>query len=237
MPAHTSKAMLIRLPLDFPRSPYHSFYGRVQARAQADGYPNEWQVHFIGSWKAIAYRFRACEQHCRDFTHSVATVGGAPPESHQYRQDADLFGFFVNGLAALESLYYCLFAVGSRLSPAGFPFTTDRHIRKVKPASVASAFAKDYPGDALTEALHRVLATSAFQEWTEMRNVLAHRIVPGRIIYGGSVSATIPPPALRVSALLCIPITDETTSTRRAWLASTLTDVLTQSDSFAARHC
>jgi hypothetical protein len=236
MPAHTAKAMLIRLPGDFPRSPYLSFYWRVQARAQQDGYPDEWQGHFIGSWKAIAYRFRACEWHCRAFTRSVQRFGSAPLESHQYRQDADLFGFFMNGLAALESLYYCLFAMGSRLSPPDFPFATDADFRKVNPTNVAPAFARAYPGDALTIALLRVLATPGFKEWTEVRNVLAHRVAPGRTIYGGNVPAMIPPDELRVGALR-IPITDQTTASRRAWLASSLADILAQADGFAAHHC
>lgn len=236
MPSHPPVAMSIRLPSDFPRAPFLSFYWRVQAKAQRDGYPDEWQGHFIGSWKATAYRFRACESHCRAFTRSMAAFGSAPLESEQYRQDTDLFGFFVNGLSALESLYYCLFAVGSRLSPTDFPFVTDKDLRRVEPTSVVSAFGTAYRSDALTVALQRVLAMPEYAEWKEVRNVLAHRVVPGRTIYIGNVPARMPPHELRVSGLR-IPLTDQTTATRRAWLAPILTDVLLQADGFAARYC
>ena len=74
MAARTMKArgiMDIRLPSDFPRNPDLSFFRRVETRAQQDGYPDDWQGHFIGSWKAVAYRFKACDQHSRSFTRSI----------------------------------------------------------------------------------------------------------------------------------------------------------------------
>lgn len=113
------------------------------------------------------------------------------------------------------TLYYCLFAIGSRLSPPNFRFATDKDIRGVKPTSVASAFGTAYPSDALTVALQRVLAMPEFAEWTEVRNVLAHRVVLGRAIYMGKVPTRVPLSELRVSALR-IPLTDQATAARRA---------------------
>jgi len=233
--------MDIRLPSDFPRNPDLSFFRRVETRAQQDGYPDDWQGHFIGSWKAVAYRFKACDQHSRSFTRSIEKVGSAPLETHQYRQDADLFGFFVNGLAALESLSYCLFALGSRLRLEDFQFTTDKDIRKVGLSWAASVFAKAYPRDPLSAALKRILAMPNYDEWSNIRNVLAHRVTPGRTLYMRTISrdnnpTPAPPDEWRVSDLR-IPLTDQTTASRRFWPVSSLADVLTNSDDFATHYC
>lgn len=50
----------------------------------------------------------------------MEAYGGAPPEPERYRQERDLFGFFVSGLSAIESTNYGLFAIASMLDPNRF---------------------------------------------------------------------------------------------------------------------
>lgn len=236
MPTRTSKIMSLRLPGDFPRTHYLRFYVRTQDKVQRDGYTEEWQDHFIGSWKAIAYRFRSCDQHNRAFSRSVVKFGGAPPEPEQFRQDSEYFAFCVNGFSAIESAYYCLYFLGSHLRPTAFPLAPQIDYRSIVPKLVAAKFQTAFKDDRLTTELTRILESEDFRTWSTIRNILIHRVVPGRNIYGSFDPALPPPHEFRVGTMR-VPITQETTGRRRSWLASSLTDLLSHADTFVGQHC
>lgn len=218
------------MPADFPTVAYRSVYHRVITRANIDKFPEAWMQQFIGSTLAIAYRFRTCAKHDAAFTRSLTLAGRTADEYDRFTQDQELFNFFVTGLAALESLHYCLYAIGARLAPASFPFSTDADYRKVDPLRTANHFRQAFPG-ALAVELDRIQHAQEYKDWVYARNVLAHRISSGgRVVYLWAQT----PSELDVIRIgnLHAPLTPGLTAARREWLSASLSDTLIHMDSF-----
>jgi len=220
------------MPEDFAVAPYEAIHSHVCTRKEAC--PHSWD-QYAGAWNAVAYRFLSCMDHDKAFTESFERSGDAPPQPERYIQERALFGFFVTGLAALESLCYGLFAIASMVDARTFPITTPEDMRSITPERTACQFGRAFPNESMTAALRRVIGTSDFLDWKEVRNILAHRAAPGRII------------PLRVSAACQhhhggalwakgIQISKKATGSRRKWLANTTCDLLTAADDFTNCH-
>jgi hypothetical protein len=220
------------MPADFADEPYDSIYQRVaDTLGNQQPQPPSWP-EYSGAWLGLTYRFRSCTEHDETFTGSVSRFGDTPDWSERYKQERDLFGFFVNGLSAIECACYGLFAIGSWLNPNQFPFTTDADKRSVNPERTLERFAIVFPNEDFTRALRQFLSSQQYQDWKKARNVLSHRAQPGRIIY----LSTVGPSRTAEWVLQNIPIDNTATATRRRWLADSLRDLLTEADHFTAKH-
>ncbi len=220
----------IRMPADFPTAVYRSVYDHVVAKATTDKYPDEWMQQFIGSALAVAYRFRACTRHDAAFARSILAAGRTPDEYDRFTQDQELFNFFVTGLASLESLYFYLHAIGAQLAPSDFPFVTDADYRKIDLLKTTDRYTRAFPG-ALSDELRHVCASQERKDWEYARNVLVHRIASGgRVIHLWTQPPT-EPDLIRIGSYK-IPLTIHVTKSRRAWLAASLSEILTKADSF-----
>jgi len=239
MPGPTKKTVGLEMPDDFPCSPYDAIHKRVSGRFQN---PSDLLDQYLGAWNAIAYRFASCTAHDTRFTETTRRVAGSPGHEDRYVQDDALFGFFVTGLSSIESFFYGLHAIAAVINGGAFPMQTEGERRKVTPEKTIDRFASAFPADSILIAFNQIgarnpqqpnqwLDTPAYGEWKSARNILAHRVAPGRILYG--TTAPIPTPDAVVKELN-IPINETTTSGRRQWLASTLTALMQAAENFAS---
>ena len=225
---HTMKVATMDLepsfPVDFPLGPYRSIEKRISVDL-GEAHPDA-RREFAGGWNALRYRYLACANHDRDFTLSIQR-----PQTHQERtlQECDLFGFFVTGQSAVESLCYGLHAVGSVLNPTGFPVRTKRDLKKIDWRKTADLFTKFFPGEELAITLDHLKKSPDFEAWREQRNILTHRSTPGRVFNQGG-------PLHGVIGWSDIELNHETTPTRRQWLTETIREILAAADAFTNRH-
>ena len=214
---------------------------RSQSDAERNNPPEPW-FEFGGGWRAVEIRFQTCCEHDRIFRDAIRRNSHAD----QYVQEQQLFGFFTTGLAAVESLFYALYAFGwmlNRGKAGAFALIAGKQ-EQVTPETTRDAFRKEYgPSDPLVTALDSALNDPSWKEWKKIRNVLAHRATPPRILHVG-VSLSIggkPQPESdffrQESRLKELGALDEgTTHTRCEWLDATLEKLLKAAQSFAKQH-
>lgn len=228
---HTLSIVGLVAPRDFAVAPYKAIHSRVCTKK--DAYPHSWN-QYAGAWSAVAYRFLSCAAHDKAFSESIHWAGDAPPQSERYNQERELFNFFMAGLATIESLYYGLFAIASMVDAQMFPITTPKDMRSITPERTTCQFKKVFPKESITVALEQVTTAQDFLDWKEIRNILAHRSVPGRII-----RLQVGTSAHHRSAALWakgIQIDKNTTASRRKWLAKAIADLLNATDDFTSRY-
>lgn len=211
-------------PLDFAAAPYEAIHRRVSTKK--DSRPDPW-THCAGAWNAVGYRFISCAQHDEAFTASVSAHGNSPAQPHRFNQEKELFGFFVTGLAALESFCYGAYAFAAMARPQDFDLA---QLWMIDPKRTEAQFSIAFPTEALTNALTALIADPDFQRWKDIRNVLAHRVAPGRQFFAGGPQDSL---ALWQNG---IAINATTTSSRRSWLGGTLRGLLEAADVFTAKH-
>jgi hypothetical protein len=179
MPNRTLKTIGVPVPQDFPKDPYESVIDQLQPHKGKNERAFE---EFIAGWAAIAHRFLDCASHDEAFTYSVKHHGSTPEPPERHLQERALFGFFVTGLSALESASYALWMAGAMDKPAEFPIGTSAALQGITPGSTRDKYKSAYPGTSVTAKLEDLMASSQWQEWKELRNILTHRSAPGRHI-------------------------------------------------------
>jgi hypothetical protein len=231
MPTDPLSTNHLPMPDDFDRDSYENVFSRLAPLNLT--YPIPWG-EYAGAWIALSYRFYSCAEYSDSFTESLQTHGGTAQALECYRQERDLYNFFVSGLSAIESFYYGLFAVASMLDSNTFPVQTDEG-KRTKPEGVVRRFLARFPNENVTTTMQNLLADKAYKEWNDRRNILAHRNTPGRLmsirVTMGRVDANYGP--LRWGE---IDLDERTTPSRRQWLAETLRDLLSAADTFTANH-
>ncbi len=227
-----------------------------------DQYHDDWQLlhrfeydHFYSAWVGVAFRLRACAIHSEDFTTVFQRTRGTAQGEDVYQEDDALFGFFVKGLSALESFYYSLYALGALIvtstqepsvpPSAQFPLLThlvDPAHRQVSPRSITpetthDAYAQVFPGLPMTELLGRIQEDEMYKEWSDIRNILAHRVATaGRTIQLGSPNFSLNVPPLSVKPWgMDLLLDATTTASRYTWLRETINTALEETAAFAAQ--
>lgn len=222
------------LPTLFRDDVFEAIKKRVTAKIPSPSF--EWD-NIAGGHNGVRFQLRACADYSDEFTHSVATKGDAPPLLDRYRQERQLFGFFVSGIAALDSFSFFLYFAAAQIRPAGFPTQKRGQIRAIRVKSTAAAFAREFPGETITTALDKLVSDPKFNEWDEFRNVLAHRAAPGRKIYA-SVGNPHPDPAAdwKIDPAANLKIDVNLTPVRLEWLVNTLTNLVVAADEFTQKY-
>lgn len=220
-------SLSLLMPDDFPVAPYeiiHSCYSQ-----RKDSNLMLWK-QCAGAWNAVAYRFLSCTEHDLHYTESVRQGSAAPSHANVYLQERELFGFFITGLAAIESFYYGIFAIASMISAADFPFVTAADFKAINSRDTANKFQSFFKHEDISNILQQVINTPEFTEWNEIRNILVHRILPNRHYYlgGDKHNQTLWEKGIVIDV--------NTTSTRRKWLAKNLNDLLTSAASFTEKY-
>ncbi len=139
-------------------------------------------------FQGVAYRFRAASEYCREFEDLFQAPGGAAPGVEVvYRQERALFGFFVSGLACLESFSFALYALGAFYKPRKFGLSSG-HLKSITPLDVADRLGRHWPGALVSTQMAALIKDDTFKVWNSIRNVLSHRAVPPRTIWVGGAS-------------------------------------------------
>lgn len=220
------------IPSDFPRVVYNSVIKRVlEVNDQKFHSPRVNDFH--DAWFAVGYRFFTCTEHDRGFTESINRAGMNPPRLEHYIQERELFGFFISGLVSLESFAYSCYALGAILDVSNFPMSDPRSIRL---RSTTDNFRNYYPGESLTKRLDQLGNMTELQDWSGIRNILAHRLLPPR-----QIKVTLFPsqPGLGNDVTWInsnIKINSSTTSSRRKWLAKVLSDLVSSANQFTQKY-
>src|ERR1700722_14383475 len=181
------------------------------------------RANFVGAVRAVSYRYRAVSEYGDDY---LTTLPQLDTEDNRYSQEKALLGFFVSGLAALESFYFGAYFVGEYLQPAAFPLATSP--RRITPATTVKAYQNAYssaqPPEPFLTALQNVASDAQFAEWSDQRNFLAHRVSPSRDVQLETVVSfrrNQPSRSSRTDvwkAATLLPLDQHVTNSRLTWL-------------------
>jgi hypothetical protein len=124
------------------------------------------------------------------------TLPGSPPTEDRYAEERELFGFFANAVAAIESCCFAIYHVGLMAQPPFFAKPPDEVTLKATATAVANAF----PGTRLAAVLAHLNGDAAWREVKQIRNIFMQQASsPGRTVYVslGAVAAgyEVPPAA------------------------------------------
>jgi hypothetical protein len=216
-PDRVANTIGMELPEDFPLAAYHEVSVGLTPllNLQFDRW-REW----ASAWNSVAYRYLAVDECDQGFRASIGRYSTSPSAPQRYQQERDLFGFFVSGLSAIESFCYGAFAMASMVDAGAFPFSTSGDKRAVTVKSTELAFERRFPSLKLSRVLCELVASAEFDEWTHLRNVLAHRGTPGRGFTRGGVDDG---QAIWLRGIL---VDESTTANRRRWLSLILGQLL-----------
>lgn len=222
------------MPSNFPDAQFEALKDRVVAKLPN---PSEVLEQLLGGHNGVRFRLRACADYSDEFIESVLRVGNAPPIEKRYQQERQLFGFFVSGLASLESFIFFLYFMGVPLRPEAFLIAKPGHLKSISLKATTERYKRKFSSEGITTALEAVLNNSLLEEWEDCRNILAHRAAPGRNLYA-SVGSTAPdPPASwKLDPTRKLLINETLTRPRLDWLISTLADLIARTDTFTQKY-
>ena len=240
MPLHVSTGEL-EVPDDFPQKPYDAVHARVNSSPRDD----KVRFHYGGAWNAVLYRFVSCARSDETFANSVRTATLTPPFPERFIQEDALFGFFVNGLSVIESFFFGLRWIGSMVDTNSFPVPArddewENILENITVKNTVDEYIKKFDTCPLTDAFDRLMYKAKptskdyceyreYREWKKIRNILAHRANYGRSISIGG-------PGGVVWRAHDIQLTDQFTTTKRQWLASTLAELMNGAEIFVDSH-
>jgi hypothetical protein len=223
--------MALTLPPFFPDLIWHQVKDRVCPHIAN---PSIELNNFLGSWQAVRYRFRAAWENAQVFTQ-VIQQPEPKSENEKYQEDQTLSEIFFFGLSAIESFCFCLYFAGAVTSQsAHFPLT--KKPEKIDLKSTVDAFRNAFLADAFTTDLSSLQSDAQFKEWSYIRNVLAHRVSPGRIMYMSNWRKPNPPDWNLPASLPLIPLDAQTAQSRLDWLTKTLNRLINAADQFTQMH-
>jgi hypothetical protein len=98
---------------------------------------------------------------------------------NRLEEDILLYGFFMNALSVIDSFCFGAYFVGTQLSSKDF--NPNPNLRSIDPKHTGDYFSKFSPTSAFTTTLSNLLQSPEYEK-LDIRNVLAHRIIPGRTL-------------------------------------------------------
>lgn len=122
-------------------------------------------------------------------------------------------------------------ALAAFIDPVTFPMTTAAEKRAVTPRITAQRFAASaYSGEPLGVRLSALITTADFGTWSDLRNILAHRISPARNFYSGG------PQHGTADWLGLGALGPAVTQTQRQWLSGQLASLVEAAAIFTHAH-
>lgn len=165
------------MPSGFPTSPFEATYWA------AVGLTGPFIGDFVGAWNAVSYRYHALFDYSDAFEVSIKQHGAAPEASIRYTQEKNLFGFFSSAFSVYEAYFFGMFALGAMLSPGTFPLATPSDRQRVAIGSTTAGYKRTWASDPIITTFEALSKDPLYQGLRDARNVLTHRVAPGRTIY------------------------------------------------------
>jgi hypothetical protein len=222
------------MPNDFAVGPYEEIHNYLKQKRSI--HEIAWD-EYAAAWNAISYRFYSLSECDIAYTKYQNNSGNTPPPLERYLQERELFSFFINGLSTIESLCYGMYAIGSIIEPTSFIMQGEENFRNINANKVCEQFMRKYPLDDFTNHLNTLLRSTEYENWKQIRNILAHRSAPGRNIHvtlGGenSEKATV----WKIMTPQEITLDAATTSERRIWISNNLKMLLESAFQFVQEY-
>jgi len=103
-----------------------------------------------------------------------------PPQTREktLQENQLLYGFFTNGVSAVESFCFAAYFLGTALEK--LEFDPEPKLRGIDPERTLSCFSVLDSNSPFTQALQRCIRSQEYKTTTAIRNMLSHRITPGR---------------------------------------------------------
>lgn len=224
------------LPDDFPMIKFEKIYRYCIEMIGAE----EYSVRLMGmGFAGVAYRYRTLAENDEIFTTSIKQDGYGPPiEEGYYKQISSQFAFFTAGFSCIESFFFAMHALASYYKPDSFDLCTEA-LSRVGWSQVKDQYNKHWKETALASTMSGLVASTEFNEWKEIRNILSHRVeIPREIIFhcsNGNVSANL----LREKAGSKggnISLNEFTISKRRLWLSDQIMELVDSLVLFAKQY-
>ncbi len=230
----------INMPDDFPTDAYNGVQDRVREYRNRNPDLPPWLEYATG-WNAVASRFKTMADADKQFTGQIITQRARQVSlSHDQMQlqEEYLYIFFTNGLSAIESFFYAMFAFGALVYPTKFPMSDYKQLQLINSSLVQKKYASEFPCCPISVVLTSLVSCDAYyKNWRKIRDILAHRLVPRRTIHVHLHEGSGPDKMVdRPTEWGEIELDERTTGDRRSWLAATLIRCVEAAQTFANDH-
>jgi hypothetical protein len=166
--------MLTRDPEIFLKSLSDAFIDRTTEPS----IPRRNAQFFSAAKRAVIARLKALDR-------IVPQFEGFSKDPHSVQRNSEedqlLYDFFANALSAIESFCFGAYFLGTALSKSVFEL--EPKLRCINPQNTLSCFQKYYANSPFTSALQTCISSQEYRDITAIRNMLSHRITPGRSIH------------------------------------------------------
>lgn len=163
-------------PGGFPAEIYNRVHQIINYKAS--GHPNA--IKFSGAWNALAYRNLEADECAVQFARHFAKYGSSPSSQERYHQERSIFDFYSAAVSCLDAVTFAIFAIASLKHGTTFPLSTEKDEKNATPDKLLAKLQANFPSDTITGAWEALCSNPQNKEIRDIRNVLTHRISPGR---------------------------------------------------------
>jgi hypothetical protein len=172
--------MVDRDPENFLSALTNAFHRRFEAEPSL----KPQFLFYSASMRAVSIRLGALDALSSSFPEASKNAG--INQRKRWQQDQILFDFFSNASAAFESFCCGSYFLGAVLDPSNFKFAIPekgwlKELPKIGPERTLKSYKAFAPNSKFTEQLHDCLNSTEYKVIAMMRNLLVHRVAPGRI--------------------------------------------------------
>jgi hypothetical protein len=228
-----SPAYCLYMPAEFPDAEVTQFMAIARRVLLTPNIAPVW-AEFGGATNLIGWRFRAATESWQFHKASIASYSN-PTHEELFHRERAIFGMFTSGVSALETTVYAIAALMSHPAVLALPFGPVEQ-RMCGPARLLDWLTPHTRAAMLCGSLTRLLASTEWSLWIDLRNRMTHRSDLPRIIHA-SIGA--PPPVtnpLLFAATSSTPHVDADTADFDAlhlWLAATIRELVIEAGNVA----
>lgn len=177
-----SGLLQIEMPDEFPEHSLRRFsdaaWDVLPSRPPSDGVLRD---EFALAFNAIAFRYRACGEYRDNLVQVLSQPSRRTPEQ-TFGYYRDLLGYFVSGVAVIDSTCYGCFLIASGRRPLDLPFRQPALCRRAIPAELGDLLGPHFQGARLLRDLEELIDSTEWKFWWSWRNAVAHRGFPPRTV-------------------------------------------------------
>jgi hypothetical protein len=177
-----SELLQLNMPDEYPEDRARQFlnaaWSVLPPRPPSDGVLRD---EFALAFNGISFRFRACGEY-RDRLLQVLQQTTKPTPNQTYGYYRDLLGYFVCGVAIIDSICYACFLIASARKPLDVRFNQPGQVRRAIPSDLGSMLGPHFQGAPLLRELQNLINSGEWRFWLSWRNTVAHRGFPPRTV-------------------------------------------------------